>query len=244
MKYDVVIASDDWRYWAMWAGTLVGGTALLAGFRRIPEERKPAALQALGVTLLAANALNPLASLFGSALEMSWHRSLPLHFCTLNFLLLALNCFWRNERVFVYTAFLGIIGGVHAFITPQFPMGDSPVMVVDYALRHGAIVFVPLLMAREYGMRFPRRAWVWTYGMAALVSTIVGGVNWAINTIDPQEVVANYMYMWEAPKVDNPLVQAGWGWPLYLLPLHAALIVHLLLIEWLFKRARLHESTS
>lgn len=241
MQYDVVLHADDWRYWAMGGGTLAGGLALLWGFRRLGPGRRDAALKMLGALLLLGNLVAPLATLLDPTLPMSWHRSLPLHFCTLNFLLIALNCFWRNERVFVFTTFLGIIGGVHAFLTPQFPMGDSPVMVWDYAIRHGAIIFVPMLMVREFGLRFPRRAWAWTYGMAVAVSSAVGIVNWGLNTFSPQEVVANYMYMWEAPKVDNPLVQAGWGWPLYLLPLHAALLVHLWVIEWAFKRAVPHD---
>jgi hypothetical protein len=38
------------------------------------------------------------------------------------------------------------------------------------------------------------------------------------------------MYMWEAPKVDNPFVQKA-EWPWYILPLHAALVLHLLVIN-------------
>ena len=37
--------------------------------------------------------------------------------------------------------------------------------------------------------------------------------NWAINTAFPSEVVANYMYMTEAPKADNPFVFNELPWP-------------------------------
>jgi hypothetical protein len=44
------------------------------------------------------------------------------------------------------------------------------------------------------------------------------------------------MYMWEAPKVDNPFVR-NLAWPLYILPLHAALLLHLVVINFFYRWA-------
>ena len=69
---------------------------------------------------------------------------------------------------------------------------------------------------------------------AALLSTSVGVFNWYLNTYHPADVTANYMYMWEAPKVDNPFVQ-DMAWPWYILPLHAALVLHLVIINFCYR---------
>ena len=43
------------------------------------------------------------------------------------------------------------------------------------------------------------------------------------------------MYMTEPPKVDNPFVFQDLAWPWYVLPLHAALILHLLVLNALYR---------
>ena len=63
----------------------------------------------------------------------------------------------------------------------------------------------------------------------------MAGINWAINTAFPSEVVANYMYMTEAPKVDNPFVFNELPWPWYVLPLHAAAVLHLIVINVVYR---------
>ena len=98
---------------------------------------------------------------------------------------------------------------------------------------------MPIIMFRHYGMRLPYRGWMKTYGFAVAISTVVGCINWLLNTYlpVPADQAANYMYMWEAPKVNNPLVRADWGWPGYLAPLHVALIAHLIVINAIYRRA-------
>ena len=239
VRYDITVHPDEPRYWAMWGLTLLGGLALLHACRRwVPAEGpgRDRALRTLGVILLIGNTLLPGYQLITGEPAFTVHRSLPLHFCGLNYLLVAVNCFVRDPRIFTFSFFLGIIGGLHSFLTPQLTLGDAPFVLVEYCAKHGAIIFVPILMLREYGMRIPRGAVGWTYGAAAVLSFAVLGVNYVINTVWPHEVTANYMYVWEAPKVSNPLVRAEWGWPLYLAPLHAALIAHLLLVNAAVRR--------
>jgi uncharacterized membrane protein YwaF len=150
--------------------------------------------------------------------------------------LVALNCFWKNQKVFTFSAFLGTIGGLHALLTPQLTIGDAPMILTHYYANHTAIVVIPIVMARAYGFRFPKWGWIWTYGVAAVLSTSVGVFNWYLNTFHPADITANYMYMWEAPKVDNPFVR-NLAWPLYILPLHAALLLHLVVINFFYRWA-------
>jgi len=43
------------------------------------------------------------------------------------------------------------------------------------------------------------------------------------------------MYMTEPPKADNPFVFHDLAWPWYVLPLHAALVLHLLVLNALYR---------
>ena len=63
------------------------------------------------------------------------------------------------------------------------------------------------------------------------------GINAVLNgpLAHPDGLVANYMYVWEIPKANNPLL-IDWPWPWYLAPLHVALLVHLIVINAVFRR--------
>lgn len=239
MRYDVIIHQDEPRYWVMVGATVFGGLLFVKALDRLDAEQRERLLPRLGWLLIAFNLLLPVYAMVHPEQQFTLHRSLPLHFCGLNFVLVALNCFWRNTWVYTFSAFLGTIGGLHSFITPQLTVGDAPIVLVDYCIRHGFIIFMPIVMTRHFGMRFPRMGWLKTYGMAAVVSTLMAGVNWGLNTYwpVPAHQVANYMYMWEPPKVDNPLVRADWGWPGYLAPLHVALIAHLVVVNAIYRWA-------
>ena len=63
----------------------------------------------------------------------------------------------------------------------------------------------------------------------------MAGINMALNTYVPCDAVANYMYMTEPPKVDNPFVFHDLAWPWYVLPLHAALMLHLIVLNALYR---------
>lgn len=237
MRYDVILHPDEPRYWVMLVSTLVGGLLFIKMFDRIADAKLPQARRTLGWLLIAGNLLLPIYAAVHPEQEFSLHRSLPLHFCGLNYVLVAINCFAMNRMLYTFTAFLGTVGALHSFLTPQLTVGDAPLVLVDYCLRHGAILFVPVVMTRRYGFRFPHNGWLQTYGLAVLVSTFMVGVNYALNVWWPGPVSANYMYMWEPPKVSNPLVRPDLGWPWYQIPLHLALIVHLIVINGIYRKA-------
>jgi len=67
-----------------------------------------------------------------------------------------------------------------------------------------------------------------------VLTTMVVLFNWWLNTYFPASITANYMYMWEAPKADNPFV-VDLPRPWYILPLHGGLILHLVLINALYR---------
>jgi hypothetical integral membrane protein (TIGR02206 family) len=234
-QYDVVIHMSEPRYWALLLGSLLAGLALHWRFKSLGEDRKDRALTQMGWVLISLQIGYQLVMALDPQFDWTVHRSLPLHFCGINIWLVSLNCFWRNRTVHLFTAFMGTIGGFHAILTPQLTVGDDLPILIHYYINHAALVFVPIVMSQVYGMRFPQWGWVKAYFIAAAASTLMVGVNFALNTWCPGDVLANYMYMTEPPKADNPFVFHDLAWPWYVLPLHAALVLHLLVLNALYR---------
>jgi hypothetical integral membrane protein (TIGR02206 family) len=215
-------------------GSVLVGVLIARMFGSLDEKAREVALRQAGVVLIIANLVMPFYGFLNPKHDMSWHRNLPLHLCGVNYALVALNCFFKNEKLFMFSAFTGTIGGVHALLTPQLTIGDAPLVLLDYYFKHTAIVVMPLVMARSFGFRFPKWGWIKTYVAVALLTSLVGLFNWWLNSYFPSTITANYMYMWEAPKADNPFV-VDMPRPWYILPLHCGLILHLLMINALYR---------
>ena len=234
-EYDVVIRMTEPRYWVLLLGSLLAGLALIHRFKGLQGEAKDRALLQMGGVLVALQVAYQAVMALDPGFDWTLHRSLPLHFCGINIWLVSLNCFWRNRTVFLFTAFMGTIGGFHAILTPQLTVGDDLPILIHYYINHAALVFVPIVMSQTYGMRFPKWGWVKAYVIAAILSTLMAGVNHLLNAYVPCDALANYMYMTEPPKVDNPFVFHDLAWPWYVLPLHAALVLHLLVLNGLYR---------
>lgn len=235
-ELDVIVAPSEPRYWVALVACVVCGLALAKWANR-KRASKRKTLRLIGVIMLGFQVLDLLLAFTNPSMSFSVHRSLPLHFCGLNAILLGCICFKMNRAVFAFAGFMGIIGGFHSLITPQLPSGDAfPLFVLFYA-KHSALVFVPIVLSRSFDLRFRRWDWARTYVWAVIISTFMMGFNGLLNVTfpHPHGLVANYMYVWEAPVADNPLV-FDWGWPWYLLPLHVALLVHLVVINALFRK--------
>ena len=235
-ELDVIIAPSEPRYWVALGACVLAGVAMAKWANRENGNQRTT-LRLMGSLMLGFQVLDLLLALTNPSMSFSVHRSLPLHFCGLNAILLGCICFKMNKAVFAFAGFMGMIGGFHSVITPQLPSGDAlPLFLLFYA-KHSALVFVPIVLSRSFDLRFRRWDWARTYVWAVIISTLMMGFNGLLNLTfpHPDGLVANYMYVWEAPMADNPLV-LDWGWPWYLLPLHVALLVHLLLINAAFRR--------
>ena len=235
-QLDVVISPAEPRYWAMM--TLCAALAAWS-FYYFPKKGADhkGARYGLGIAMLAFQLADLLMAFFVPDMDFSCHRSLPLHLCGVNAILMGLNCFWLNRAVFSFTAFMGIIGGAHSLLTPQLPSGDALPLMLLFFLKHAALVFVPILVGKVYGLRFRKWDWIRTYIWTFALSMVIMGINAVLNVYfaRPDGIVANYMYVWAAPVADNPLV-FDWAWPWYLVPLHVALLVHLILLNAAFRK--------
>ena len=112
-------------------------------------------------------------------------------------------------------------------------IGDAPFVLLHYIILHTGLFVIPIVMVRVYGMRLKSMDWMRSYLFAAIILTIMIFINGFLNTYieSPNGVIANYMFVSEPPHVSNPFLFPSLGWPLYLVPIHFAILLHLLLQE-------------
>ena len=68
-------------------------------------------------------------------------------------------------------------------------------------------------------MKFIRFDWIRAYGFDLVISTLMIGINYYLSKYvgNPLSDNANYMYVWEVPNVEHPLLPSSLPWPLYLM---------------------------
>jgi uncharacterized membrane protein YwaF len=131
---------------------------------------------------------------------------------------------------------MSILGGFYSLLTPLLTVGDSPFVMIHYILVHTGLFVVPIVMIRVYGMRLNSFDWLRAYLFAAVISTLMVFINGFINFFEsPDGVLANYMFVSEAPDVYNPFLFPSLGWPLYLVPIHFALLLHMLVVNMIYR---------
>ncbi|MEO6693099.1 MAG: hypothetical protein ABIO44_12220, partial [Saprospiraceae bacterium] len=127
--------------------------------------------------------------------------------------------------IFEFLILLGIGGALQSILTPELTHGYSPYLFVDYYLSHSAIIFTPLYAYFVLGMRPRPYSWLKIWIAAHIVLGVVGIINWFLNS--------NYIYLCQAPKVDNPMVTGQY--PIHLLGFEIFGTLHILFFYFIFK---------
>jgi hypothetical integral membrane protein (TIGR02206 family) len=236
--YDVSILPSEPRYWVMILGAIVGGFLFVKYFDHLSKEKREPYLKRLGFALICISGFLPIYTIFIPEHLFSFHRSLPLHFCSLNIWLIGFNCFFKSRKLFVYTFFMALIGGFYSVLTPLLTVGDAPLVIVHYIIVHTALFTVPIVMIRLYGMRLKYYDWIRGYLFSAAISTVMVFINSYLNLYveNTGGASANYMFVTVAPAVNNPFLFEGLQWPFYLIPVHLGLFLHILIINMIYRK--------
>ena len=237
-SYDIPIPPSDVRYWVMILGAVVGGFLFVKYFDHLSKDKREPYLKRLGLALICISSFLPIYTIVIPEHLFSFHRSLPLHFCSLNIWLIGLNCFFKSRKLFVYTFFMALIGGFYSVLTPLLTVGDAPLVIVHYIIVHTALFTVPIVMIRLYGMRLKYYDWMRGYLFAAAISTLMVLINSCLNLYveNTGGASANYMFVTVAPAVSNPFLFEGLQWPFYLIPIHLGLFLHMLIINMIYRK--------
>ncbi|MAO46011.1 MAG: TIGR02206 family membrane protein [Crocinitomicaceae bacterium] len=229
-----VVELGEPLYWKMMVSAIICCYLVFKLFDSLSEKKKVDFLKVFGVLLLLTQfTILTLSALFaenGFALD----HHLPLHFCSINYLFISLNCFLRNRMLFYATGYMGITGGLHAFLTPILTAGDSNMQIAFFVFSHSIIIIMPLIMIRHFNMKFRKFDWIKTVFIGIFVSTLMMGINALIN-IDPS-AEANYMFVSDKPEVDNPFL-LDLPLPYYIFPLYVVAGAHMIVINWIYKKA-------
>jgi hypothetical integral membrane protein (TIGR02206 family) len=157
-----------------------------------------------------------------------WHPqdNLEMQLCGFSRILAILLLVFRQNWAFYPLFFWGIVGGLHAFLTPQYTAGSSNILFWEYNLAHAGIMIVPLY--HYFVHRFEIHRWTWAkmLGVNVLLMLPVGLVNYATG--------ANYMFLAQKPVADNPFVVGEW--PTYILGFVFAGALHYALLSVFFAR--------
>jgi len=236
--YDVSILPSEARYWMMILGAVVGGFLFVKYFDHLSKDKREPYLKRLGLALICISSFLPIYTILIPEHLFSFHRSLPLHFCSLNIWLIGFNCFFKSRKLFVYTFFMGLIGGFYSVLTPLLTVGDAPLVIVHYIIVHTALFTVPIVMIRLFGMRLKYYDWIRGYLFAAAISTLMVLINSCLNLYveNTGGASANYMFVTVAPAVSNPFLFEGLRWPFYLFPIHLGLFLHMLIINMIYRK--------
>ena len=140
-----------------------------------------------------------------------WNISdnLPLHLCSVSNLIACFVLFIpKNNRLFEFLFYAGIIGAIQAFFTPQINNFDgSNYEYLEYYLSHGGIMLLPIFMFKNLGYKLTKYSWIKVVLYLNILLAIVMPLNFIIDS--------NYMYLANRPNVDNPLIIGEW--PYYIL---------------------------
>ena len=147
--------------------------------------------------------------------------SLPFHLCRLmwfNSIIVLLN---RNQMAFELLLFVGMIGGLHSMLTPEFTHGTDLILMFDYFLVHGGLIAISLYCIFVLGMKPRKKAWFKSFLYLQIFVICVGLIDYLLG--------ANYMYLAVKPNVENPFLIGDW--PFYIIGLELATLLHAFLVH-------------
>jgi len=157
-----------------------------------------------------------------------WHPqdNLEMQLCGFSRILAILLLVFRQNWAFYPLFFWGIVGGLHAFLTPQYTAGSSDLLFWEYNLAHAGIMIAPLYY--YFVHRFEIQRWTWAKMLLVnvLLMLPVGLVNYATG--------ANYMFLSQKPVAENPFIVGEW--PTYILGFVVAGALHYALLSVFFAR--------
>jgi hypothetical integral membrane protein (TIGR02206 family) len=159
--------------------------------------------------------------------------SLPFHLCRLMWFNSMIVLLTRNQVAFELLLFVGMIGGLHSLLTPEFTHGTDLVVLIDYFFVHGGLIAVPMYCVIVLGMRPRKMSWIKACLYLQIFVVSVGSINYLLGS--------NYMYLAIKPNVENPFLIGDW--PYYIIGLELAVVLHAILvyIPFYFKKAYLKE---
>ncbi len=204
-NYVIEVFSDEWFRNTMFS-TLFILIILFIG-KALNKNYKKSILQFFAIILIISTLLEHSRNIINGYWSIS--ENLPLHLCGISGLIACFILFIKkNNLLFEFLFYAGIIGGIQAILTPQINNFDgSNFEYIDYYFSHAAIIIVPIYMYKFLNYELSKYSWLKVILPLNILLAFIMPLNFQINS--------NYMYLAYPPAVDNPLIIGGW--PFYII---------------------------
>jgi hypothetical integral membrane protein (TIGR02206 family) len=155
----------------------------------------------------------------------TFEKSIPIHLCGLSSILSGLVMFRNNQLAYECLFYWGLGGALQSFLTPELNLGNKDlILYLDYFISHSGIIFSALYLTLVLGMRPRQSSWFKVFLYSQLLIPVIGFVNFLINYLIVNDIIshcaiivdgaiegaANYMYLFQKPMADNPLLIGDW----------------------------------
>jgi hypothetical integral membrane protein (TIGR02206 family) len=212
-----------------WYRGLAGSVFYLLGalfiFSRLLENPKKQLARMLGTAILGIVVFTQI--YFWLLTDMGTLRySLPLQICDISFIVAGYALLSRHQLAYEWALLIGFPAAVHSILTPEFTHGVSPYLWFEYYFSHTSQILVPMALTYHFAMRPRLGSWKAIFIATNVMLLAVLGINLLVD--------ANYSYLLEKPAVDNPLLIGPW--PIYIIGVELAALLHIGLIYALFRR--------
>lgn len=193
--------------------------------KRLSKENREYMLYGMGVYQLGKTAIVQLSHVVSDSYIIATH--LPLQLCAISGILAGVIVFYRKQMLFEFLYFFGIVGFIHSILTPEFTGGHSSWNVFDYYVGHSMLFIVPVWLMKFHDFRLRENSWWTSFIYLQLIVVIVSQVNSIVGN------GANYMYLAQAPIVDNPFVLQD---PYHVIGFEIAALIHFYLLYAVARR--------
>lgn len=110
--------------------------------------------------------------------EINWHsgnvwQAMPLHFCSVAYILLIVAMFTENQKLNSYVFYMGITGGSMAILFPGVSIGISYYRTIEYFFSHALLIFVPIYLFNVDGVRLGNWAYALDYCKFLLITSLL-----------------------------------------------------------------------
>lgn len=173
----------------------------------------------------------------------TFEKSLPIHLCGLSSILSGIVMFKRNQIAYECLFYWGLGGALQSFLTPELNLGNKDlILYLDYFISHSGIIFAGLYLTLILGMRPRKKSWLKVFIYSQLLIPIIGSINFIINYLIANDLIshcavisdgiikgaANYMYLFQKPMADNPLLIGDW--PYYIIGIEVFALINFWLL--------------
>ena len=204
--YVIEFMTDEWKTWTLFSIIFISAPLILAKF--LNRTQKIQVTYLIGVIMI----LDFITENGGYIMSGTWdvQYNLPIQLCGISSLICCVLPFVKKkDRLFQFVYYTGVIGGIMAILTPQMNYFDGSLRYyLNYYVSHSLIITLPIFMFLHLDLKLPKLSWFKIWIHLNILMAIIMPINFILES--------NYMYVNNAPEVNNPLVIGEWPYYLFI----------------------------